>query len=427
MPLLLIVAAASLGVPLLPELVWPLAAVLLGLVFAAAGEATVLSRVRLVAERPKSVVLLLGQPETVTLEVRGSGARSLRLVVRQRWPRLLLESSTRRLAICRPKEVLSVHFQVQGVQRGSARIERPVIASTIWNLVERITEVGDETELSVIPNLREVGRLHARFNQLVLRGLGSRTSARLGKGREFDRLRDYVQDDDHRDIAWKASARHGRLIVREFRLDRSQEILLCVDRGHRMAARVGHLSRLDHAIQAALLMAYSGNRMEDRVGVLSFAEVVEQGVAPGRGGAHLRRLTEFTTRMDAAYRHTDYLALAAHLRRRLRHRTLIMLLTSLPVEQHQNELVQAAAILSSQHLMITMAMSDPALEAVAAIEPCDRKSLCRNLVARDILFRQRMLIRELRGRGTMVVETTPTDVGLDAVNAYIDVKRRQLL
>ena len=142
---------------------------------------------------------------------------------------------------------------------------------------------GPPPRSSVIPDLRAVGRLHAQLNRFALRGYGTRLSARLGKGREFDRLREYVRGDEFRDIAWKASARHDKLIVREYRLDRSQDVLLCLDAGHRMAARVAGLTRLDHAVNGAVLLSYGCNRMEDRVGLLSFAAAVTRGPRPGQG------------------------------------------------------------------------------------------------------------------------------------------------
>src|SRR5206468_11882638 len=202
-------------------------------------------------------------------------------------------------------------MSVRAVARGSAVIERVAVAMTFFGIVERIAKAGLPAELDVLPNLRAVKRLHKQLNAFALRGLGARAAPRIGKGREFDRLRDYVTDDDYRDIAWRASARHGRLIVREFRLDRSQEILLCLDSGHRMAARVEQITRLDHAVNASVLISYICNRMEDKVGVVSFDTEVDKGVPVGRGTAHLRAITAYVTGAQAEYRHTDYLALAA--------------------------------------------------------------------------------------------------------------------
>jgi uncharacterized protein (DUF58 family) len=250
---------------------------------------------------------------------------------------------------------------------------------------------------------------------------------KLGKGREFDRLRDYVQDDDFRDIAWRASARHNKLIVREYRIDRSQEIALCLDRGHRMAARVGHLSRLDHAINALLLLSYVCNRMEDRTSVLSFADTVENGAGVGRGSSHSRKITEYLTTLQPEYRHTDYVSVAANLRRILRHRTLVVFFTVLPEVEERRDILEAASMLMPQHLPLFIVLSDPHLKAEAKALPADRSELAKSLVAREMWHSRAMLMKELRARGAIVVDTEPEQSPAAAVNAYIDVKRRQLL
>src|SRR6185503_1613280 len=138
--------------------------------------------------------------------------------------------SAMREALIRAGEALELQLQVRGIERGTAEIEPLYVALTMRGLIERIIPVGGATTVHVLPNLNAVGRMHKRLNDFALRSLGARTAPRIGKGRDFDRLRDYVLDDDYRDIAWRASARHGRLIVREFRMERSQEILLCLDR-----------------------------------------------------------------------------------------------------------------------------------------------------------------------------------------------------
>src|SRR5205814_1218096 len=256
------------------------------------------------------------------------------------------------------------------------------VAMTFFGIVERITKAGRTTELDVLPNLRAVKRLHKQLNAFALRGLGARAAPRLGKGREFDRLRDYVMDDDFRDIAWRASARHGRLIVREFRLDRSQDILICLDQGHRMAARVAQITRLDHAVNATVLISYICNRMEDKVGIAAFDTDVDKGLPAGRGAAHLRAITSYVTSLEAAYRYTDYLSLATKLRRRLHHRTLVLMLTVLPEKEERFGLLRAVEMLAPQHLPLIIVLSDPNLKAAARFLPAGRDQLARTLVAR---------------------------------------------
>ncbi len=420
------VCLAALLVPVVPGFAFVLVAVVASILGLAAAEALLLRRVVVAVEGQAAVVLNLGHEDGVGLAVRTSARRPVHLTLRQVWPHVVEPAATTRYGVCRPGEVLRLELPVRGVARGREPLEAPHVAIRFWGLAERILRAGDGGEVAVLPDLRAVGALHGKLNRFVLRGLGSRMSARMGKGREFDRLRDYVRGDEFRDIAWKASARHGKLIVREHRIDRSQDVLICLDRGHRMEARVARLTKLDHAVNAAVLLAYLCNRMEDRVGVLSFATEVSLGAAPARGSAHLRRVTDFVASVRGAYVHTDYTALAVDLRRRIRHRTLIVILTAL-AELEQQPLLQAARMLAPQHLPLVVVLSDPELEAAARFLPASQPELARTLAAQDLLAGREHTVRELRRLGAMVVETPPGDAGLQAINAYIDVKRRQLL
>jgi uncharacterized protein (DUF58 family) len=414
-------------VPVAVSLAPVLAAAFIALLAAAVVEAAILRRTAVTLDRQPRIALPLDEADVAAIRITTTATRPLRMLVRQRWPAIVTPRSQSVHAICRPREVLQVDLAVRGIARGMNTVEPAYAALTMFGLTERIVPIGGETTVHVLPNLRAVRRLHKRLNDFALRSLGARAAPRIGKGRDFDRLRDYVVDDDYRDIAWHASARHGRLIVREFRLDRSQEILLCVDRGHRMAARVEQITRLDHAVNAAVLISYICNRMEDKFGLVSFASATENGVAFGRGAAQLRALTAYTSGVDAAYEHSDYLALAAALRKRLRHRTLILILTVLPEREDRFDLLRAVSMLTPQHLPLIVTLTDRNLRAAAQLLPSNRAELSRALVARDLWLGRVELMRELRSRGALVVEATPEDAGIESINAYIDVKRRQLL
>jgi uncharacterized protein (DUF58 family) len=420
------VCVASLLVPLAPALAWGVAGAVAIVLFLAAAEGLALRRVRFEVEGRESHALYLGEVARISVAVRTSASRALQVVLRQLWPALIQETSSTRTGLVRPGEVLRFDLDVRGTARGRSVLPPPVLAATFFGLAERIVRAGSPSELSVIPDLRAVGRLHAKLNRFALRGFGTRMSARLGKGREFDRLREYVRGDDFRDLAWKASARHGKLIVREYRLDRSQDVLLCLDSGHRMAARVGGLTRLDHAINGAVLLSYVCNRMEDRVGILSFAASVTRGPRQGKGGAHLRRITDFAAGVSAGFVHSDYLALTAEVRRALRHRALVVVFTALS-EMDPAPLLRAVRAASPPHLVLVAVLQDPDLLASAQLRPSNKAELCRTLVAHDLWAVREQTVRELRRLGALVVETTPEDVGVEAMNAYIDVKRRQLL
>jgi uncharacterized protein (DUF58 family) len=421
------VAAFALLAPLWPPLALVSAGAFAAVVAWAVIEGVLLARVELRVEREPHLALSLGEVEVMPLFVSHAAPFDLRVLARCRLPDVLGAGAAAASGVAPLGQRLQLQVEVRGVQRGREPLPQPVLAFTRFGLCERIAGAGAPAEVSVLPNLRAVRRLHEQLNDFFLRGAGTRMAPRIGQGREFDRLREYVAGDDFRHLAWKASARARKLIVRDFRVERSQDVLLCVDRGHRMAGRVGELTRADHAVNAAVLTAYLCNRAEDRTGMLSFADDVDRGVVQGRGGAHLAALTRFGTGVAPEYVHTDYRALAAHLRRRLKQRTLLMLLTALPERGDHEPLIQSLHALMPRHLMCIIVLRDPALEALAGALPATPAELCRALVAGDLVSGRQKTVQELRRAGAIVAEAAPEDAGVAAVNAYLDVKRRQLL
>ena len=424
---MMILAACSVAAAAVPAVLPSIMVLAAFLLSVAVAEVLQLRRVTVSIRRPVSTALPVGEPDVFSIQVTTSAWFPVMIRVRQPWPDVIHEQSSISEGVCAPGEVLTISLTVTGYRRGRADLGPVFVEITRWRFGVVSKAAGSAADVAVMPNLKEVGRLHRQLNSVILRGYGSRTSPRLGKGREFDRMRDYVAGDELRDVAWRATARHGRLIVREYRLDRSQDILICLDTGHRMAARVGSLTRLDHAVNALVLLAYICNRMEDRVGLVSFASSVVPGLPAGRGPAHLRQLTAFLTDAQPSYSHTDYLGLAAGLRQRVRHRSLILLMTVLPELEDHHALLRSVRMLSPQHLVVVCVFRDVALHAAAHLLPADKHELSRVIAARELWDSRIALTRELRAFGAIVVDTPPHEFGTAAVNAYLDAKRRQLL
>jgi uncharacterized protein (DUF58 family) len=421
-----LLAVGALLVSVLPRLAPGVLAGASTLLAVALVEALRLRRVQITTDAWSDRVLSIGETEPLSFTLRSTARSTLQVRVRQTWPALVAERASQQELALPPAASADVAFEVHGRRRGRDVLSPPWVGVTYWGVVERRVVAGREARLSVFPDLRSVKKVHGMLNQFTLRGLGNRMSARLGKGREFDRLREYVLGDEFRDISWKATARHGKLITREHRLDRSQDVLIGLDLGHRMAARVGALTRLDHAVNAAATLAYVCNRMEDRTALLSFAADAATGPGPGRGATHLARATEFAAAQHAQYLHTDYPALAMAVRRLLRRRALIVIFTVVP-ERESAELLRAVRMLSPPHLVLVVSLLDADLSAAARVRPSNKDELCRALVAQDLVLGRERTVRELRRLGVLVVETPPGEAGLEAMNAYIEVKRRQLL
>ena len=148
-----------------------------------------------------------------------------------------------------------------------------------------------------------------------------------GRGSMFESLREYVRGDDLADVAWKASARHGRLITRNYETERSQNVLVVLDCGRLMVPQVDELSRLDCAINASLLLSYVAMKQGDYIGLVAFSDRIEAYVPPVKGRAALCRMNEALYRLEARLRESNYEQVCRFLALRHRKRSLIVILT----------------------------------------------------------------------------------------------------
>src|SRR5262249_41164625 len=116
-----------------------------------------------------------------------------------------------------------------------------------------------------------------------------------GASREFSHFREYTPDDDYRHINWIATARRAKPITSVYESEHSQDIIFCLDIGRMMAARVGNLTKLDHAINAVLMLTHVSHRFQDNLGLLIFSHTVHRYLPPTKGRA------QFAQFLDALY------------------------------------------------------------------------------------------------------------------------------
>jgi uncharacterized protein (DUF58 family) len=194
---------------------------------------------------------------------------------------------------------------------------------------------------------------------------GRRVRSVIGAGSELHQLRPYVSGDPPARIDWKASARSGALITREFSEDQHLDILIAIDAGRRSRVRAGRLDRLGLYANIAARFAQYAVTQDDRVGLCVFSDRPLVVLAPDRGTAAVMRLRRALQRLDARPAESDPLAAAVRIRALLRHRTLVVLLTDLEDTAFAEELARAQALLAPPHLALIAGVRGPEIGALA--------------------------------------------------------------
>ena len=222
--------------------------------------------------------------------------------------------------------------------------------------------------IDVVPNVRGVRSSALQFfSREAL--FGNKVQEQKGEGTEFDALRDYVPGLDSRFIDWKHSARHRKLVSKEFRIERNHQIVLAFDTGYLMVEPVDGLPRLDHAINAGLLLAWISLQGGDLVGLLAFDEMLRQYQQPRRGVSNFPRLQRATAGLDYHHTETNFTLGLAELSARLQRRALVILFTDFVDTVTAELMIEATQRIARQHVVVFVTLRDAVLHGLADAPP----------------------------------------------------------
>jgi uncharacterized protein (DUF58 family) len=294
-------------------------------------------------------------------------------------------------------------------------------------LAARMKRVHAGRTVVVVPDLRPVRAAAFRYFGAHELEAGIQVERFVGDGSEFDALREFVPGLDPRAIDWKASARHRKLLSRDFRAERNHQVVLAVDSGHLMSEPLAGVTRLDHAVSAALLLGYVSLRVGDRVGLFGFDEAPRAWAEPQGGLAAFRRLQAVSSRLAGSTAETNFTLGLAELSSRLRRRSLVVVFTEFVDTVTAELMVESLARLARRQLVVFVALRDPALERAALARPARLGDVFRSVVSADLVRERDRVLARLRRVGVLCVDAVPAAVSAELVSRYLEVKRREMV
>jgi len=220
------------------------------------------------------------------------------------------------------------------------------------------TKVGEPTTEKVYPNMR-------RAREAELKALGARSlvaahrkTSWRGEGREFESMRDYVRGDELRHISWTATARRGKLTTRQYQIERDQTILIVLDSGRLMTARIEQETKLDSAVHAALALMSAAARGGDNAGLMVFGRRIKSYLPPSRGRDHIDAALEALYSIEPEMIEPSYSRALEFVAANSKRRSLVVLLTDLVDEEGSKELISSLSLLRPRHLPLVVTIAD---------------------------------------------------------------------
>ncbi len=410
-------------------------AALLALALLDAALAPAPSALTLTRDTPEA--LTLGREATVTWHVTNPGRRVVSLRLADELPPSLGADDRRADVRVPPGGRARASTTIRPTRRGryrpswvTMRVKGPL------GLLARQDVAEVPGELRVYPAFRSREEAELRVARAQMLQAGQRLARGQGGG-EFDRLREYGLDDEFRHMDWRATARTGKAIVRTYRAERNQTVLLLVDSGRTMAGQVAvgdgrnragladvpwTVPRLDHAMDAAMMLTVVATGLGDSAGMVAFADRV-RAVVPPRGRAdQLRRVTEALYPLHPVLTESDYREAFAQTLARFRRRALLVVLTELSPEPMAETLLPALPLVARDHLVVVAGIRDPEVDRWAHAVPTESSTAYRKAAAVQALADRRHAVGQLRGLGATVVDEVPARLPGALADVYLDVK-----
>jgi len=372
--------------------------------------------------------LSLGAENPIRVSLRNRSWRTVSFTVRDEPPeQFKIEQRTMEGQVA-PRGTWEQVYHVRPLRRGDYQFGDLTLR---WlgplGLILRQAKVEAKGPVKVYPNLLDVRRYDLLLRRNRLQEMGLRTTRQFGEGTEFERLREYLPDDEYRRINWKATARKNFPVTTEYQTERSQQVIAVLDVGRMMQSPVADIAKLDYVVNAVLLLTYVATGKGDRVGMLSFADDVQHYLSPRQGRGQFYRTLELLYAVEAQPVEPDYRKALAYLAVKQRRRALVVVFTDLTGGVSLNSLVAQMAMLARSSLPLLVTISDPDVVNASQMKPSDSLGVYQRAAASQLLDERRVVLDSLRQRGVLTLDVPANQLSMSVINRYLELKGRMQL
>jgi len=377
---------------------------------------------RVVPER-----LSLAEPAVVRLRVRNLGARRVKISFAEDLPEHLRADPPAVSAVFDGGAEGELQYRLIGDRRGRHFLSRlDVRVLPQLGLFFRQFSLEMSCEVHVFPNLVNLKRYELQLRR-GLREQGLARMRQIGMGTTFESLRHYTYGDEMSRVDWKATAKRGRLIVRNHQPERQQSVLICLDCGRATAGEFEGLSRLDYLVNAALMFAYVVLRQGDWLSLMAFSGRVERYLPPFRGVENIDRVARALYTLETRLEESDYGAACRFIGMKHRKRSLICVMSDVIDREASAVIIGYMARFARYHLPLAVALENPEVRAVAARPLAETDDLYSKAVALDVVAAREEALETMRRQGVSVLSVSPALLTPELINRYLRIKATRRL
>ncbi|CAM1368840.1 conserved hypothetical protein [Tenacibaculum litopenaei] len=332
----------------------------------------------------------------------------------------LTESLTR-------NKTVQIDYIVSPKKRGEYNFGRVnIFITTPFQLASKKFELGTEKTLKCYPSFLKIQDFSLKAISNNLTAIGSRKIRRLGHSLEFEQIKEYVSGDDIRTLNWKATAKRNQLMVNQYIDEKSQPVYAIIDKGRTMQMDFDKLHLLDYAINATLALSNIILSKQDKAGMLTFAESVDNFVVAEQRRSQMNLISDALYNVKTKFIEADYSLLYATIKRKITSRSLLLLYTNFETIDALNRQLPYLRAIAKNHLLIVIFFENTELINFTEQKAKTDSDVYDKVIAEKFMYEKKQIANELRKYGIQSVLSTPGNLTGNTINKYLEIKSRGL-
>ncbi|MEL6140004.1 MAG: DUF58 domain-containing protein [Bacteroidota bacterium] len=385
-------------------------------------------RLRIGVHRRLPKVLSLSDEMTVSIEIGNLSPIPLSAIIIDELPVQLQRRDLEITASLKPKQRKSLKYRIRPTERGAYLFgDINVFLQTALGLVQRRFIIAQSAELPVYPSIIQMKEYELKAFSTSVPAPGMRKMRRLGKSYEFDQIKNYVRGDDYRSINWRATGRRNELMVNQYEDERSQQIYCIIDKSRSMLMPFKELSLLDYAINASLALSNVILKKHDRAGLITFSDKVGTVLRADSKSTQLQAILQALYREKERETENNPELLYYATRKFISGRSLLLLFSNYESEYALDRALPMLRRIHANHLLVVILFENTEIRESSEERANNIGEIYHQSTARYFIYEKQMLAQRLRQYGIQVILTKPEELTVNAINKYLELKKRGMI
>lgn len=373
-------------------------------------------------------IMTLGDENRIEIGVRNTSSLKVWLTIIDELPYQFQIRDLKFETTLDNNEETIFQYEVTPLKRGEYNFGNiNLFVQSLLGLISRKLPIDCQTMVKVYPSIVQMKKFELKSGPSSQINEGIKRRRRIGHSYEFDQVKEYVIGDDSRSINWKASSRRGSLMVNQYEEERSQQVYSIIDKSRSMHMPFNGLTLLDYSINTSLVISNVVLQKHDKAGLITFSDKIGSVIPADRSSQQLRKILESLYNEKEHVLEAEYELLYHLVRNVIKHRSLIFLYTNFESLHAFERVLPILRQISKFHLLVVMFFENDAVVNKSKNPYKDMMGIYEQTMARKYLHEKNQIVSELTNHGIACIKSVPSDLSLNTINKYLELKARGMI